>query len=264
MPRQSQSSLSIAHIGPGARRLEPPADLGEIETAIFRKVVASVPHDHFSAEDSDLLSAYCRALALERRASEELAAAGVVGRPGEPVAGGLCHRGARVLDLDGAPAARAQGAASEQHTTHEQVGIAAVVLRHDGHPGRSERPLQQRQAMAEQAVRLRRVDREALERAIVLARASDPLRNQQIAGMLKTRPWIEVATFVAANARKHDAAEEKYPHCARWPARPETSIAELCRREGIAESMHYSWLKEFLEAGKRRARRRYGVGRDDR
>ena len=32
----------------------------------------------------------------------------------------------------------------------------------------------------------------------------------------------------------------------------ETSIAELCRREGIAESMYYSWSKEFLEAGKRR------------
>ena len=84
MPRQSQSSLSIAHIGPGARRLEPPAELGEIEAAIFRKVVAGVPHDHFSAEDSDLLSAYCRALALERRASEELAAAGIVGSHANP------------------------------------------------------------------------------------------------------------------------------------------------------------------------------------
>ena len=28
------------------------------------------------------------------------------------------------------------------------------------------------------------------------------------------------------------------------------SIAELCRREGIAESLYYSWSKEFLEAGK--------------
>ena len=30
------------------------------------------------------------------------------------------------------------------------------------------------------------------------------------------------------------------------------SIAELCRREGIAEGLYYSWSKEFLEAGKRR------------
>jgi len=34
--------------------------------------------------------------------------------------------------------------------------------------------------------------------------------------------------------------------------RGEHSIAELCRGEGIAESLYYSWSKEFLEAGKRR------------
>ena len=34
--------------------------------------------------------------------------------------------------------------------------------------------------------------------------------------------------------------------------RGEFSIAELCRREGIAESLYDSWSKEFLEAGKRR------------
>ena len=34
--------------------------------------------------------------------------------------------------------------------------------------------------------------------------------------------------------------------------RGEASIAELCRREGIAASMYYGWSKEFLEAGKKR------------
>ena len=34
--------------------------------------------------------------------------------------------------------------------------------------------------------------------------------------------------------------------------RGEESIAALCRREGIAESLYYSWSKEFLEAGKAR------------
>ena len=34
--------------------------------------------------------------------------------------------------------------------------------------------------------------------------------------------------------------------------RGEESISALCRREGIAESLYYSWSKEFLEAGKRR------------
>ena len=31
----------------------------------------------------------------------------------------------------------------------------------------------------------------------------------------------------------------------------EYSIAELCRRENIAQSLYYTWSKEFLEAGKR-------------
>ena len=34
--------------------------------------------------------------------------------------------------------------------------------------------------------------------------------------------------------------------------RGEPSIAELCRREGIAESLYYAWSKEFLKAGKKR------------
>ena len=32
----------------------------------------------------------------------------------------------------------------------------------------------------------------------------------------------------------------------------EDSIAELCRGEGIAQSLYYVWSKEFLESGKRR------------
>ena len=34
--------------------------------------------------------------------------------------------------------------------------------------------------------------------------------------------------------------------------RGEYTIAELCRREGIAQSLYYTWSKEFLEAGKKR------------
>ncbi|WRQ46734.1 IS3 family transposase [Rhodobacterales bacterium FZCC0083] len=34
--------------------------------------------------------------------------------------------------------------------------------------------------------------------------------------------------------------------------RGEESIAALCQREGIAQSLYYKWSKEFLEAGKRR------------
>ncbi len=34
--------------------------------------------------------------------------------------------------------------------------------------------------------------------------------------------------------------------------RGEGSIAEICRREGIAPNLYYRWSKDFMEAGKRR------------
>ena len=34
--------------------------------------------------------------------------------------------------------------------------------------------------------------------------------------------------------------------------RGEESISALCRREGISDSLYYTWSKEFLEAGKQR------------
>ena len=34
--------------------------------------------------------------------------------------------------------------------------------------------------------------------------------------------------------------------------RGESSIAELCRQEGINPNLYYRWSKDFLEAGKKR------------
>ena len=34
--------------------------------------------------------------------------------------------------------------------------------------------------------------------------------------------------------------------------RGDMSVAELCRKEGINQSLYYKWSKEFLEAGKSR------------
>ena len=34
--------------------------------------------------------------------------------------------------------------------------------------------------------------------------------------------------------------------------RGESSIAELCRQEGINNNLYYRWSKDFLEAGKKR------------
>jgi hypothetical protein len=44
---------------------------------------------------------------------------------------------------------------------------------------------------------LRRVDRDALKRAIVAARAESPSRARQIDDKLKPEPWVEVAQFAA-------------------------------------------------------------------
>ena len=51
--------------------------------------------------------------------------------------------------------------------------------------------------------------------------------------------------------RRRFSAEEKI-RVVLEGLRGEDSIAELCRREGIATSMYYAWSKDFLEAGKRR------------
>jgi transposase len=34
--------------------------------------------------------------------------------------------------------------------------------------------------------------------------------------------------------------------------RGESSIAELCRKEGISQGIYYKWSKDFMEAGKKR------------
>jgi len=51
--------------------------------------------------------------------------------------------------------------------------------------------------------------------------------------------------------RKHYSAEEKI-RIVLEGLRGEETIAELCRREGVAQSLYYKWSKEFLEAGKKR------------
>ena len=51
--------------------------------------------------------------------------------------------------------------------------------------------------------------------------------------------------------RKQYSAEEKI-RIVLEGLRGEDSIAELCRREGIAQGVYYKWSKDFMEAGKRR------------
>ncbi len=56
---------------------------------------------------------------------------------------------------------------------------------------------------------------------------------------------------IRRKTRKQYSAEEKI-RIILDGLRGEESVAALCRREGIAESLYYSWSKEFLEAGKKR------------
>jgi transposase-like protein len=51
--------------------------------------------------------------------------------------------------------------------------------------------------------------------------------------------------------RRHFSAEEKI-RIVLDGLRGEDSIAELCRKEGIAQNLYYRWSKDFLEAGKKR------------
>ena len=61
----------------------------------------------------------------------------------------------------------------------------------------------------------------------------------------------KVVKDIRRRTRKQHSAEEKI-RIVLEGLRGEVSIAELCRREGIATSLYYSWSKEFLEAGKKR------------
>ena len=67
----------------------------------------------------------------------------------------------------------------------------------------------------------------------------------------RNEPAEKVVRDIRRATRKQYSAEEKI-RIVLSGLRGEDSIAELCRREGIAQSLYYSWSKEFLEAGKKR------------
>jgi transposase len=56
---------------------------------------------------------------------------------------------------------------------------------------------------------------------------------------------------IKRKTRKQYSAEEKISIVLDG-LRGDDSIAELCRREGFAQSLYYKWCKDFKEAGKKR------------
>jgi transposase len=69
--------------------------------------------------------------------------------------------------------------------------------------------------------------------------------------MSEKAPAENVVRDIRRKTRRKHSTEEKI-RIVLEGLRGEDSIAALCRREGIAESLYYSWSKEFLEAGKKR------------
>jgi transposase len=65
------------------------------------------------------------------------------------------------------------------------------------------------------------------------------------------KPAEQVVKDIRRATRRHFSAEDKI-RIVLDGLRGDDSIAELCRKEGIAQSLYYTWSKEFLEAGKRR------------
>ena len=65
------------------------------------------------------------------------------------------------------------------------------------------------------------------------------------------KPAEQVIKDIRRATRRHFSAEDKI-RIVLDGLRGEDSVAELCRKEGIAQSLYYTWSKEFMEAGKRR------------
>ena len=73
--------------------------------------------------------------------------------------------------------------------------------------------------------------------------------NQKPAGRALSSE--QVIREIKRKTRKHYSAEEKI-RIVLDGVRGEAGIAELCRREGIAQSLYYKGSKDFMEAGKQR------------
>lgn len=65
------------------------------------------------------------------------------------------------------------------------------------------------------------------------------------------KPAELVIKDIRRATRRHFSAEDKV-RIVLDGLRCEDSIAELCRKEGIAQSLYHTWSKDFMEADKRR------------
>ena len=69
--------------------------------------------------------------------------------------------------------------------------------------------------------------------------------------MVKKKSTSSLISDLKRKTRKVYSSEEKIRIIIDG-MRGETTIAELCRKEGISQGNYYKWTKDFMEAGKRR------------
>ncbi|MGB1104700.1 MAG: transposase [Crocinitomicaceae bacterium] len=69
--------------------------------------------------------------------------------------------------------------------------------------------------------------------------------------MAKKKSTSSLISDLKRKTRKSYSSEEKIRIIIEG-MRGETTIAELCRKEGISQANYYKWSKDFMEAGKRR------------
>ena len=69
--------------------------------------------------------------------------------------------------------------------------------------------------------------------------------------MTRKRSSEKLVRDIKRNTRRKYSSEEKIRIVIEG-MRGETSIAELCRREGIAQNLYYRWSKDFMESGRKR------------
>ena len=69
--------------------------------------------------------------------------------------------------------------------------------------------------------------------------------------MAKKKSTSSLISDLKRKTRKSYSSEEKIRIIIEG-MRGETTIAELCRKEGISQANYYKWSKDFMETGKKR------------
>jgi transposase len=77
--------------------------------------------------------------------------------------------------------------------------------------------------------------------------------NEEMGKQDETSSAEKTVQTINRKTRRKYSAEEKI-RIVLEGLKGEETIAELCRREGIAESLYYKWAKTFLEAGEAQLR----------